>query len=83
MRSFLSTLISVWNAIWKKTLVWNGRFLVWSGNGMKKNASMEYGKIVFHSIACPEEGTAFTCMFSRLFAKSYPGIEVQCLNFNM
>ena len=29
---------------------WNGRFLVWNGKGMEKIASMEYGKIVFHSI---------------------------------
>ena len=39
--------ILVWNGMWKKILVWNGRFLVWNG---KKIASMEYGKIVFHSI---------------------------------
>ena len=45
--------MKVWHGIWKKILVWNGiwngRFLVWNGNG-KKIASMEYGKIFFHSI---------------------------------
>ena len=30
--------------------LWNGRLLVWNGNGMEKIASIEYGKIVFHSI---------------------------------
>ena len=90
--------MEVWNGIWKKILVWNGRFLVWNGRklsvwnmeksssipflwygsmewNMKKNfsmewnmdenfsmewkifgmewkkiASMEYGKIVFHTM---------------------------------
>ena len=35
-----------WNGIWKKIgMEWN---VEW-----KKLCSMEYGKIVFHSIACP------------------------------
>ena len=42
--------MEVWNGIWKKILVWNGRFLVWNEMEWKKIASMEYGKIVFHSI---------------------------------
>ena len=39
--------MEVWNGIW------NGRFLVWNGNRIKKIASMEYGKIVFHFLPCP------------------------------
>ena len=27
--------MEVWNGIWKKILLWNGRFLVWNGNGRK------------------------------------------------
>ena len=54
--------MEVWNGIWKKILVWNGiwkKILVWNemedfryGMEMewKKIASLEYGKIVFHSI---------------------------------
>ena len=45
----------VWNGIWKKILVWNGRFLVWNGNGMEENC--QYGiwknRLPFHSIPCP------------------------------
>ena len=33
--------MEVWNGIWKKILVWNGRFLVWNGNGMEEN--FQYG----------------------------------------
>ena len=47
--------MEVWNGrllVWNE--IWNGRLLVWNGNGMDmewtKIASMEYGKIVFHSI---------------------------------
>ena len=51
-----------WNGIWKKVLVWNeiwkGRLLVWNGNGWTKIASMEYGKIVFHSMPCPVDNTS-------------------------
>ena len=44
---------------WKKILVWNGiwngRFLVWNGNGMEENC--QYGiwknRLPFHSIPCP------------------------------
>ena len=44
--------ILVWNGIWKEILVWNGMEDFWYGMEMewKKIASMEYGKIVFHSI---------------------------------
>ena len=28
--------MKVWNGIWKKNLVWNGRFLVWNRNGMEE-----------------------------------------------
>ena len=31
MHSFRSKFILVWNGIWNKILVWNGRFLVWNG----------------------------------------------------
>ena len=33
--------MEVWNGIWKKIFVWNGRFLVWNGNGMEEN--YQYG----------------------------------------
>ena len=37
--------MEVWNGIWKKILVWNekwnGRLLVWNGNGMDENR--QYG----------------------------------------
>ena len=29
--------MEVWNGIWKKILVWNGRLLVWNGHGMDEN----------------------------------------------
>ena len=38
--------MDVWNGISKKILVWNE-------NRMEKIASMEYGKIIFHSIPSP------------------------------
>ena len=45
----------IWKyGIWKKILVWkgiwDGRLLEWNGNRMEKIATMEYGKIIFHSI---------------------------------
>ena len=44
--------------VWKKILVWNGKFLSME---WKKIASMEYGKIVFHSIPFPAtHGGGFT-----------------------
>ena len=43
--------MKVGTGIWKKLLIWNGRFLEWNGNGMEENCSMEYGKIIFHSIS--------------------------------
>ena len=48
--------ILVWNGIWKKILVWNGMEDFWYGMELEWNkiASMEYGKIVFHSIPCPD-----------------------------
>ena len=44
-----------WNMEENFSMEWNGRFLVWIGMEMewKKISSMEYGKIVFHSIPCP------------------------------
>ena len=42
-----------WNGIRKKILVWNGKFLVWNGYGMKE--TLQYGiwknRPPFHSIA--------------------------------
>ena len=59
--------MEVWNGIW------NGRFLVWNGNGMEENC--RYGiwknRLPFHFIACP------ACMASRsrdyLFAIGFTG----------
>ena len=55
--------------MWKKILVWNG---IWNGRflfGMemkwKKVASMEYGKIVFHSI--PYHALAVNTNFSAVW----------------
>ena len=70
--------MEVWNVIWKKILVWNGiwngRFLVWNGNGMEKNC--RYGiwknRLPFHSIPCPGYHSfnfffiAQYCSFNRL-----------------
>ena len=57
--------MELWNEIWNKILVWsetwNGKFLIWNGNGTKKTASMEYGKIVFHSIPCTGCGKSTHC----------------------
>ena len=43
-----------WNM--EENLVWNGRFLVWNGNGMEENC--QYGirknRLPFHSIPCPD-----------------------------
>ena len=58
--------MEVWNGIRKKILVWNGiwngRFLVWNGNGMEEN--LRYGiwenRLPFHSMPCrglPHSGT--------------------------
>ena len=48
--------MEVWNGIRKKILVWNEIWKedFWYGMEMEWNkiASMEYGKIVFHSIPC-------------------------------
>ena len=54
--------MEVWNGIWKKILVWNGRFLlVWNGNGMDENC--QYGiwknRLLFHSIPRPDNDTWF------------------------
>ena len=46
--------MEVWNGIWKKILVWNGRFLVWYGNGMEENCQYGIWKIIFHFIPCPD-----------------------------
>ena len=47
--------MEVWNGIWKKILIWNGRFLVWNGNGMEENCQYGIWKnyLSFHSIPCP------------------------------
>ena len=52
--------IEVWNGIWKKILIWNGRLLVWSGNGMDENCQYEIWKnrLPFHSIPCPVNNTS-------------------------
>ena len=48
-----------WYGILKKILVWNGiwngRFLVWNGNGMEENCQNEIlkNRLPFHSIPCP------------------------------
>ena len=50
--------MEVWNGIWKKILIWNriwnGRFLVWNGNGMEENC--QYGiwqnHLPFHTMPC-------------------------------
>ena len=43
-----------WNWIWKKILVWNGRFLVWNGNGIEENCLIGIWKksssIPFHAL---------------------------------
>ena len=33
--------MAVWNEIWKKILVYNGRFFVWNGDRMEEN--FQYG----------------------------------------
>ena len=43
--------MEVWNGIWKKILVWNGRFLVWNGRklpvlNMEKSSSIPYHALV-------------------------------------
>ena len=47
--------MDVWNGIWKKIIVWNGRLLVWNENGMEENS--QYGmwknRLPFHFIPCP------------------------------
>ena len=39
--------MEVWNGVWKKILVWNGRFLVWNGRklpvwNMEKSSSIPF-----------------------------------------
>ena len=49
---------TVWTyGIWKKNLVWNGRFLVWNGNGMKENCQCGIWKnrLPYHTIPCPAD----------------------------
>ena len=52
--------MEVWNAIWKKILVcneiWNGRFLVWNGNGMDENCQHGIWKnrLPFHTMPCSQ-----------------------------
>ena len=45
-----------WNGIWKKILVWNGKFLVWNGYGMEEILQYRIWKnrLTFHSIARPD-----------------------------
>ena len=49
--------MEVWNGIWKKILLRNGRFLVWNGNGMEKNC--QYGiwknRLSFHTMPCRQD----------------------------
>ena len=44
--------MEVWNGMWKKILVWNGRFLVWNGNGKEEN--FQYGiwknRLPYHTL---------------------------------
>ena len=51
--------MEVWNGISKKILVWNGiwdgRFLVWNGNGMEENClyGIRKNRLPFHIMPCP------------------------------
>ena len=53
--------MEVWNGIWKKILVWNGkwngRFLEWNGNGMEENCQNGIWKkcLPFHTMPCSTE----------------------------
>ena len=47
LHCFQSKISLVWNGIWKKILVWNGKFLVWNGRklpvcNMEKSSSIPY-----------------------------------------
>ena len=48
--------IEVWNGIWKKILIWNGRLLVWIGNEMDENCQYEIWKnrLPFHTMPCQQ-----------------------------
>ena len=56
--------MEVWNGIWKKILVWNeiwnGRLLVWIGNGMDENCQYEMWKnrLPLYSMPCPVNNTS-------------------------
>ena len=63
--------MEVWNEIWKKILVWNGiwngRFLVWNGNGMEENfqCGIWKNRLPFHSIPCPAGPTPLGCICDK------------------
>ena len=59
--------MEVWNEIWRKILIWNGRFFVWDGNGMEENCryGIEKNRLSFHSIPCPGYDIIFLNNFSR------------------
>ena len=75
--------MEVWNGIWKKILVgsgiWNGRFLVWNGNGMEENC--QYGmwkyNFPFHTIPCPAFKTRNETI--RLNVQLIDSVRFHCL----
>ena len=44
--------MEVWNGIWKKILVWNGRFLVWNGRKLPVRNMEKSSSIPFHTMPC-------------------------------
>ena len=49
-----------WNMEENFRMEWNGRFLVWNGNGMEENCQYGIWKnhIPFHSMPCPDCSTS-------------------------
>ena len=78
-----STDMEVWNGIWKKILVWNGRFLVWNGNGRKLPVwNMEKSSsIPFHTMPWGLDNMCFLLWSVTMLSIKY--IYWQCLKFQI
>ena len=44
--------MEVWNGIWNKILVWNGRFLVWNRRKLPAWNMEKSSSIPFHTMSC-------------------------------